>query len=304
MSTLHPHGRIHVVHVMYDHGAYAHVYADYAVAAQAHAWLSLLTPVEFKWWWPRIRLDECIVVVLWTGRDDIGPRNERRCRVLEVYSEAFGSAWLPEHVAHFDRFRARANQLDTFAVHTPRVAKYLYDAFGFDPVLLPVGWVPREIISDRERSEILYFGSDVGKRTWSVPVVLQASEHVRDVSGAFGVKLRGLLERAHAAVTLHHSDVWTTSTWRLWQIAGTGAAAIFEVGSDNAVDLWPLLPGDEAIALIPRITPENIQLVVREIDRLAESGTLAALANRLTERLRPWTIERCHEALVERMRLG
>lgn len=304
MSTLHPRGRIHVVHVMPDHGAFESVYADYAVAAREHAWLSLLAPAEFEWWWwPRIRLDERIVVVLWTGRDDIGPRSERRCRVLEVYSEAFGSGWLPEHAAHFDRFRARADQLDTFAVHTPRVAKYLYDAFGFDPVLLPVGWTPRQAPTC-ERLGVLYFGSDTGKRAWSVPAVLRASEHVRDVSGTFGAGLQTQLERALAAVTLHHSDVWTTSTWRLWQIAGTGAAAIFEVGSDDSVDLWPLLPADEAVATIPRITHENVRLVAREIDRLAESETLPTLADRLTERLRPWTIERCHEALVERMRLG
>ena len=303
MSTLHPRGRIHVVHVMPDHGAFESIYADYTIAAQSHAWLSLLTPIEFEQWWPRIRLDAHVVVVLWAGRDDIGPRNERRCRVLEVYSEAFGPDWLPEHAVHFDRFRARADQLDTFAVHTPRVAKYLYDAFGFDPILLPVGWVPRAAPTG-ERSGVLYFGSNAGKRAWSAPAILGAAEHVRDVSGAFGAELRGRLEHAHAAVTLHHSDVWTTSTWRLWQIAGTGAAAIFEVGSDDTVDLWPLLPTDEAVATVPRIAPENVRLVAREIDRLAESGTLPALAARLTERLRPWTIERCHEALVERMRLG
>lgn len=301
--TLHPRGRIHVVHVMPDHGAFASVYADYALAAREHVWLSLLTPQQFEPWWPRIRLDERIVVVLWTERDDIGPRSQRRCRVLEVYSEPFGPGRLPEHDAHFDRFRARAERLDTFAVHTPRVAKYLYDAYGFDPLLLPVGWVPRTT-TPAERSRVLYFGSGIGKRTWSVPAVLDASEYVHDVTGAFGLELRGLLEHARAAVTLHHSDVWTTSTWRLWQIAGTGAAAIFEVGSDDTVDLWPLLPTDEAVATVPRITPENARLVAREIDRLAESPELPDLANRLTERLRPWTIERCHEALVERMRLG
>lgn len=303
MSTLHPYGRIHIVHVMPDHGAFAHVHANYAIATQEHAWLSLLTPTEFDVWWPRIRLDERIVVVLWTGRDDIGPRSERRCRVLEVYSEALGSGWLPEHAAHFDHFRARADQLDTFAVHTPRVAKYLYDAFGYDPVLLPVGWVPREVPTC-ERSGILYFGSHAGKRTWSVPAVLQASEHVHDVSGAFGAELHNLLTGACASVALHHSDVWTLSTWRLWQLAGTGAAAIYEATDTEAPpDLWPLLPGDEAYLTIPRVTPENARLAARELDGVAaDPAMLAEYAQRLTERLRPWTIERCHEALIERMK--
>jgi len=309
--TLHPRANIHVVHVMPDHGPFASNYTHYVAAARRLPWLSVVHPDTLDLWWPTIQADPHVLVVLWSERA-VPLRADRQCRIVEVYAEAFGPFWLSAHAAHLDRALARSTELDAFVVHTPRVAKHLIAAFGLQSVVMPVGWVPdfrRVPPGARTRKDVLYFGSATGKRLWSAPALFERCASLRDASGAFGDELEVRLYDALAAVTLHHSDVWTTSTWRLWQIAGTGAAAIFEAGTEldasgtareSAPDLWPL-SGSGDYFVLPRVTEANVSLVARELDRLVADPTkLAESATHMTEELRAWPIERCHEALLER----
>lgn len=116
---------------------------------------------------------------------------------------------------------------------------------------------------------IEYHGSTVGRRSVLIPFLIQYLQpDLVDLSGNFGRQLIGNIDTAAASLYVAHSDVFSFSTWRIWQTVSTSSCLISEPG-----DTWPFEPGKHFIQ-IHKITAENANLVADDIRRLTSQRDL------------------------------
>lgn len=192
--------------------------------------------------------------VFWGG---LLPEDLHGVKASLVYSEAMGGDQLPEHKAHFEQMVENdLPRIHRLIVHTPYMKRTIDALTGVDCVVAPVGLFERADLPSQRINKIAYFGSFVGKRTWLIPCLKEALGPVfRDFTGAFGPELDHHISGFKLVLSVHHSNVLSGSTWRMWQAAMIGCVPIVEMGGgpDNPTepDLFPF--SEEAFLKVPPI---------------------------------------------------
>lgn len=284
---------LHVVHVIPETwGPFVDILASYRnVAARCFPWMNVVSPEVFAGMKssPAYQ-DPGVLFVLWTDDPRPGPKTERKALVAGVYSEAIGErneagellGMLPEHRAHFERFRAVQAEYDAVFAHTPWMQEQL--AYLLEPpvYVVPVGWDPETMGRPRWTApkfvDYAYYGSGVGKRSMILPFLQgRLGKRLVDVTGSFGRDLLGKLDVARASLYVAHSDVRSFSTWRIWQTIATSAALVAEVGTDT----WPLHTAH--YVGYPRVTLDNGEETANELRRILDHVDLLGMARRCYE---------------------
>lgn len=228
------------------------IYKSYADFASRNAWLSLMQAETYQdicTSSPGL-LSEETVVLHWEPSKLAPKRADQRHKVVGVYYEAMGDRekLLPEHNAHWDKFRTVWSQaLDAIVCHTPRMCAALAKEVAKPVSLLPVGWCPalRPTVLER-RPQLAYWGQRLGRRQWLADQFeRRMGAQFVDYTSCFGADLQGKLAGMQAALYLAHSACWSFSTWRAWQCATAGTPLLAE----NAADAWPFVPGKHFIDL-------------------------------------------------------
>ncbi len=231
---------------------------------------------------------ECLFICWDISTADPGPKENRKCKVAVVYSEAIDenqANLLPQHRAVWDSFLKMAPNLDAVLTHTPRTAEILGKILP--AYVLPVGWDAEAMGALRhapKHQQLVYHGSMAGRRALIVPYLIGRLGLV-DITGSCGRQLLGRRVTAAASLYIAHSPVESFSTWRLWQAASTSAALIAEPG-----DTWPFEKGKHFLG-IPRISVDNAEDVSLQIIRyLEQKDRLIEIANAAHELARQFTV--------------
>jgi len=245
-----------IVHVIPSAwGPYVDLRASLQALSRKRPWTHVISPEEFAG--PvgeDLKSDPDVWIVCWSLLDP-GPRDQRRCQMAYVYSEALdddGGKLLPDHLAHWHRFKSFAGGFDRIFAHTPSAATIV--ARAASPVhVLPFGYEPLAMGEPRvdapKHRGLLFYGSIVGRREILVPYLrAELGDQLSDACGMFGRGLLGMLDTSRASLYIAHSDVSSFSTWRLFQTCATTAAMIAEPG-----DAWPFVAGIHYVE-IPRLT--------------------------------------------------
>lgn len=266
-----------IVHVIPpEWGPFVDIRACYQSLARRRPWTHVISPAEYHeringWLWN----DPDTVFVCWTMMDP-GPKWQRKCKVVTVYSEALdddGAKLLHGHLDHWNNFRIMSVHFDAVATHTPMTAEIVARA-GCPTFVMPVGWDPDAMGRPRRDApklhKFLYHGSCVGRRELVIPYLRAnlGNDHFLDGTGMFGRSLLGTLDTADASLYIAHSEVASFSTWRLWQTASTTAAMVAEPG-----DTWPFEIGKHYVG-IQRVTMLNAPQTVRDLAELVKRRDL------------------------------
>jgi hypothetical protein len=257
-------------------------------------WFYVITPEEFKilqktsWY-----QDEQNFAILWALVPP-GPKEDRHAKVALVYSEAFGKEedLLPEHWRQWGYFRGIAQEYDLLLGHTPSTAAAMSD-LGVPTDVLPAGWDPEGLDFPKEEKggHLVFYGSTVGKRTWSVPRLRERLGNVlREVTGSFGKRVLREISASRAELYLAHSNCDSGSTWRIWHTIAAKSAFLTEPG-----DYWPLVQGRHYIE-ISRLTEENVcgvSDVIRDI--LGSDALENAQRDAWDEVANEYTTQKCVE---------
>jgi hypothetical protein len=302
---VHPVTGFGYVHILPKNGAFDSIRSCYGILANNYPWLQIREPWEFD----EIKrssmyTNDRVFIVTWVN-SYAGPKEMRSAKVAAVYSEAIGprEAMLPDHRKAWDEFSGRAHEYDLLLGHTPFMAAQLAK-LGVPSAVFPVGWDHRGLGTpdfSRSRDQVFaYYGSPVGKRTWSVRGLGdRLGKDFRDLTGTYGRPLMGELGRSRAALYLAHSDVESFSTWRTWQALAAGAAMIGE-----PADTWPLVPGRH-YAEIPRLTERNLDAAAIVLREYAGGSTLETFAKCVHSEIAPeFTVEKCIEKYLVPASMG
>ena len=295
----HPQSGYHYIIVIPDMwGPFVDYYAGYQVLAQQFPWISVISDRSFPGWLKTFKDDSSIFFVLWD--EQLPAPKPHKCIVTAVYKEAIDddpSKMLPDHIDHWHRVGKVAPGYDAFFVHTPRMAAPLHRGMSLPTFVLPAGWSPEAMGVPRNKHihhELVYWGSFAGRRKTIIPQLKnQLGSTLLDASGSFGRTLIGIIENTRAALYVAHSNVWSFSTWRLWQGLAAGTPHIAEPG-----DSWPFVAGKHYIPFTPfseseevnRTSIDFISNVIREdvwLQGVADSA-YADLADN-------FTLQRCVE---------
>jgi hypothetical protein len=189
------------------------------------------------------RADERTFYVDWTNQNlRIGPPESRRhCTALYAI-EAWAPTMLDSHVAHWEGFRAAAQDHDLVLGYTPGMVER-FRSWGLRAALYPLGWSPEATGGPRwstpKFESLVWWGSMAGRRQTILPALSERIGHyLVNLSGAYGRRLIGCLDTAAVALHVAHTAGATFPQWRLWQLMSTSAGLIAEAHPDS----WPLEP--------------------------------------------------------------
>lgn len=184
--------------------------------------------------------------VLWHNAIGITEKYKRKARLVEFYVEAIGDRqhMLDRHIEHLNAFVGRLKDIDAVFAHTPRMCEKM-KMIGSDAHVVPAGWDPRTSIrvTDTIR-KYAYWGSDVGVRISAVNETAKAHPGlIVSLTGMFGDTLTKELSRYRAALYVPHSEVWSFSTWRIWQSVAAGTPMVIPTCvTGEKLDCWPMEP--------------------------------------------------------------
>lgn len=269
----HPKTGRHYAIVLSPNGAYRDLWAMYAHAAKTRPWLEVMTRQGADVLRATsLYQDPRLVMVVWEPTKFVPfSRDERRAKVIGVYSEALGGDMLEAHIEHFEQFASVVPDYDAIAVHAPRAKQILEKVLVNTPVVtLPVGWCPfamgvPDFIGPRPR-ELVFVGSNVGRRMELLPMLQAGLPGLEWPQGLYGQDVLFVLSQARGYLYIAHSKVETFSTWRLWQALSAGTTLFAEL----ADDAWPFVKNEHFVALSSPPTPEEIR------ERLAEDVSVYA----------------------------
>ncbi len=277
-------------------GPYMDYFTGYSALARRVPWLSAISTTDYPAVFEANRNDAKILFVLWTTEPAPRPH---QCLVTPIYAEAIDddvSKMLPEHILHWTVFGQYAPQYDAILVHTPNLVAPLNRGMSLPTFLFPAGWSPETMSvprGKRSTHKIAYWGSFAGRRQILIPLLKhRLGDLLIDATGEFGLQLLSTLSDAAAALYIAHSNVWTFSTWRLWQGLAAKTAHIAEVG-----DSWPFIAGEHYIP-IEHMTTENDlknislagQIMTLSCDEKRLSDIAIACYDTFAEK---FTLERC-----------
>lgn len=249
---VHPESGLHYFIVLpMAWGPFVDHVANYMCLARTTPWLSVVDIEDYPAILDQYHDDPTAFFLLWV--DLPTPTYPRRCLITVLYMEALAddaTQMLPAHVAHRQRFIDQAASYDAIFAHTPRMVEALGTTLRLPAFLLPAGWSPEGMGRPRLKHahrRLIYWGSPVGRRAGLMPLIQQnLNPGYLDASGNFGRTLLGFIETSAAALYVAHSNVWSFSTWRLWQGLAAGTPHIAEPG-----DTWPFIINQHYVPFTP-----------------------------------------------------
>lgn len=292
--TAHPKtGRHYVAVIPRQRGSFVDIHACYSQLASELSWLSVIDPSEFMIEMGLV-LDREVMFVHWAPSliDPTLIPNDRRALILPVYSEALDpdhELMLSDHLRDWQRFVWARGCFDGFFAHTPWMVSQISRVIKRKGFVLPVGWGPAMGSPDWEcpkTCNTLFAGSLIERRNTILPMLADSLS----LDLCWGVYGRALIERMNAAKTtlyIAHSEVYSYSTWRIWQAMRSSSALVTEPG-----DWWPLTA--ETCIELPRITVENVDEVAKMIRDVSYEDALSK-ASALHESLMSFTTLFCLE---------
>lgn len=295
---VHPDTGLRYVYVVYDTwGPYVDIRAcSEMVERRNQIWFGVISRDEFEILkeTPAYQ-DSSTFFILW-GNFSPGVKEKRKSLVASVFFEAIGEpdTMLPDHVRDLNLVNSVSREYDAIFAHTPRMAAEMGMRTGLHSYVLPVGWDPeamgRPRFSTPKNRDLVFYGSVTGKRTLLLPFFKQQlGNRLTDLSGNFGRQLCAELDNSKGSFYLSHSDVWSMSTWRIWQTIASSAALVAE-----PADSWPLM--DEHYYKLPRITFQNYEAVSDDLKRIIDQVDLLSISKKAHQDLGPeYTFDKCVE---------
>lgn len=217
---------------------------------------------------------------------EIPPPKERTHAAIAVYAEALcdcdgWAAMLPEHAQHYQRFVDAVKNYDAIVVHTPAMARRMYERFHMPVFTIPLGWSPTTNGFGYGRlrhthHDVAWWGSPVGRRTSLYGELAQwcAAQNIRgiDLTGKFGRELIGALDGVACVVYVAHSKVQSYSTWRLWQCLMADVPVVSEPASLG--DVWPFVWDTTYLRSVPFLDePGGWEQLETEVRAVRARGT-------------------------------
>ena len=291
-----PETNFHYLHVINDNLVFRDVYLSYKNAAARIPWMSVITQDEFRQICSQPRhgvwSDKRIYLILWHDDLCLIP-NTNHCKVAIHYCEMVGDVRaFPPQQKIFDKFLAYISKYEFVMVHTKFAEEYLrkycpriyYVPIGFDP---QVYGIPDFNI--KKTRDMVFFGSDVGKRLEIVPKLQETFSSLR--INVFGMERQNLMQTAKLNLIIPWCEVGSFAPMRMWQSMGTSAVMVIE-----PTDTYPAIP-DRHYIQIPKYAgdlSESIKAIKRALDT-----DLLKIARTAFEELSVITVDKCIGLIVE-----